>query len=76
MDYSSIKGKDLPDYAKRVKWNVWNAYIDAHSQRLIEECPVNIVQPISRLQSQCENMTFSDQSRFNRLFQKVIHKGG
>ena len=27
-------------------------------------------------QSHCANMTFSDKSRYDRLFQKVTHKGG
>ena len=36
-------------------------YIDAHSKRLIDECQGDGVQDISRLQSKCENMTFSDQ---------------
>ena len=28
------------------------------------------------MQPQCANITFSDKSRYNILFQKVIHKGG
>ena len=52
------------------------AYIDKHSQILIGEYPGDVLQAISRLQSQCANMTFAYQSRYNRLFQKLIHKGG
>ena len=48
----------------------------AHSQRLIDECTGDKVQSISRLQSQCANMTFSDQIRYNIMFQKLVHKGG
>ena len=47
-----------------------HAYIDAHSQRLIEECPGDGLQAILILQYQCANMTFDDQSRYNRIFQQ------
>ena len=53
-----------------------HAYIDAHSQILIYECPVNGVQAIKRLQLQRAKMKVSDQNIYNRLFQQVIHKGG
>ena len=53
-----------------------HAYIDVHSQRLIYERPGDIVQAISILKSQCANMEFSDQSRYNRMFQQVVQKGG
>ena len=32
------------------------------------------VQSISILQSQCANITFSETIRYNRMFQKVVHK--
>ena len=47
----------------------------AHSQRLIDEYPGDVVQAVIMLQSQCENMTFDEQIRYNILCQKVIHKG-
>ena len=53
-----------------------HAYIYEHSQRLIDDYPVYEVQAISRIQSQCENMIFVDQSRYNILFKRVIPKGG
>ena len=53
-----------------------HAYIEEHGQIFIDECPGYGVQTISRLQSQCENMKFSDQSRYNRMFQKVFTKEG
>ena len=34
------------------------------------------VQAISRLKPQCANMNFSDQIRYTRMFQKVVHKEG
>ena len=77
MDYPSIRGRKLPYYAKNATWNLLYAYKDAHSQRLIDECPGDGVQDTSRLKSQCSNMTFADQSRYyNRMFQKVVHQGG
>ena len=48
---------------------------DAPSQRLIYQYPVYGLESISGLKSQCENMTFSDQSIYNSLFWKVVHKG-
>ena len=31
MDYPLIRGKDLPDYAKKSTLNLFHEYIDAHS---------------------------------------------
>ena len=31
---------------------------------------------MEKLQSHCSNMTFSDKSRYDRMFQQVTHKGG
>ena len=60
MDYISIRGEDLPDYAKKATWNLLHAYIYANDQILIHERPGDVVQDISRLQSQCVNMNFYD----------------
>ena len=49
MVYPSIRGEDLPDYSKNVTWNLLHAYIDAHSQILIDEYPGDVVQATSRL---------------------------
>ena len=76
MDYTYIRGEYLPYYSKRATWNLLHAYIDAHSQRLIDEYPWDGVQAISRLQSQYANVTFSGKVRYNRLFKKVIHRIG
>ena len=51
-------------------------YIYAHSLTLIEECPGYGVKVISRWQYQCANIKFSDQSKYNIIFKKVVHKGG
>ena len=39
MDYQSIIGKEIPDYAKNSTWNLLHAYIDESIQRLIYEYP-------------------------------------
>ena len=75
MYYPSIRGEDFADYAKKFTWNLLNPYLDSHSQRLIDEYPGDGVQAITVLQYQCENMTFSEKIRYNKLFQQVIHKG-
>ena len=49
MDYPCIRGEELPDYAKNATWDLLHAYIDAHSQILIDEYPVNVVQAVSIL---------------------------
>ena len=75
MDYPSKRGEELPDYDKNATWNLFLAYIDAHSKIIIDEYPGYWVQAISILQSQCANIFFADQIIYNRLFQKVVHKG-
>ena len=74
MDYPYIRGEDLPDYDKHFTWKILHVYINPHNQRLICDYTRDVEQAISILQYQCENMTFADQIRYNRLFQKVIHK--
>ena len=76
MDYPSIRGEEIPYYSKNSTWRLLNAYIYAQNQRLIDAFPGYGEQAISRLQSQCANMKISDQIRYNRLYQKVVHKGG
>ena len=72
MEYPSIRGHQSPDYSKKAAWDLLHAYIDAHNQSLIDERPGDGVQAISILQSQCENMNFSDKRRYNRIFQQVV----
>ena len=52
----------------------FHAYIDSHSQILVDEYTGDVVQAIQKLQSQCEKITLDDQIRYNRLFQQVVHK--
>ena len=49
--------------------------VDIHSRKLIDELPVDGVNFISKLQSHCANKTFSEKIRYDRIFQKVTHKG-
>ena len=37
-DYPSRREEEIPYYAKNATWNPLHAYIDAHSQRLIDKC--------------------------------------
>ena len=50
--------------------------IDVHSRRLIAEFPKDGIKCIERLSSYCANMTFAENNRYDRTFQKVTHKGG
>ena len=43
---------------------------------LIYEYSGGVLQDLTRLQYQCADMTFYEKSRYNRLFHKVVHKGG
>ena len=70
IDYPSIRGEDLPDYSKKATWNLLHTYIDAHSQRLIDEYTGDGVHAISRLKYQCANMTFSEKSDIIDCFNK------
>ena len=50
--------------------------IHIHSRRFIAEFPEDGVKCIEKLQLHCANMTFSDKSRYDRIFQQVTHKRG
>ena len=76
MDYPSIRGEDFPYYDKQETWNLLHAYIDSHRKRLIYEYPMYGLQDIIRVQPQCANMSFSENSRYNRLFHQVVNKVG
>ena len=74
IDYPSIRREDFTYYDRSSTWNLLHAYIDARSQILTNEYPGDGLQAISRLQSQCAKLTFSDKIRYNTLFQQVIQK--
>ena len=73
MEYLFMRGEEIPDYAKNSIWNLLHAYIDAYSQILIDEFPGDGVQAISIFSPQCANITLSCQSRYIRIFHKVVH---
>ena len=73
----SIRGEGgVIDYDKQATWNLLHISMDTHRQRLIDEHLGNLLQTITSLQTKFSNMNFSDKSRYNRLFQKVVHKEG
>ena len=76
MDCLSIRGGYIPYCYKQSIWCILYAFMDAHIQRLIDEYPGGGLQYITILKSQCANINFSDKSRYNRLFWKVVHKVG
>ena len=43
---------------------------------MITEFPKDGIKCNEKLQSHCANMTFADESRYDRTFQQVTHKGG
>ena len=53
-----------------------HANIDVHSRISIAEFPMDGIKCIEKLQLHCANMTFADNSRYDRTFQQVTHKGG
>ena len=77
LDYPKIGGDDIIEYyAKKAIRNILHANIDVHSRILIAEFPKDGIKCIEKLQSHCAKMTFSDQSRYYRIFQQVTHKVG
>ena len=60
MEYLSIRGDELSDYAIKYTWNLLYAYMDAQSQGLIEEFPGDGLRAISRFKYQCATTTFAD----------------
>ena len=61
---------------KKPHENLFRAYINARSQRWIDNFPGDWVQDISIFQSQCANMTFADKIINDRMFQQVVYKVG
>ena len=76
IDYPKIGGDDIENYAKKAIRNLLHANIYVHRRRLIAEFPMDEIKWIENLQSQCANVTFSDNSKHYRTFQQVTHKGG
>ena len=69
-------GEGIKDFSRNAIRNVLHENIDVHSRILIAEFPRDGINCIEKLQSHCPNMTFAEKSRYDRIFQQVIHKGG
>ena len=67
---------NIIEFVEKAIRNILHANIDVHSRRLIAEFPLDGIKCIEKLQSYCANMTFSDISRYDRVFHQVTHKGG
>ena len=76
LDYPKIGGEDVKGYSKEAIRNLLHADFDVYSRRLITKFPGDGVKCISKIQSHFSNITFSDKSRYDRLFHKVTHKVG
>ena len=68
--------KNIKDCVKNAIRNILLAKIGVHIMRLIADFPGDGVKYIAKLQSHCDNITFADKSRYERIFQQVTHKGG
>ena len=73
LDYPKIGEEDIEDYIKKEIGNILHANIDDHSKGLINKFPGDGVKCMSKIQSHCSNMIFSEKSRYDILFQKVTH---
>ena len=72
-----IGGDDvIEDYTKKAIGDILCENIDVHSRRLVAEFPKDGIKCIEKLQSHRTNMTFVDNSRYDRTFQQVTHKVG
>ena len=76
LEYPKIGGGGIKDFIKNSIRNILRNNIDVNSWRLISGFPVDGVKCIETLQSHCANMTFSEKSKYDRIFQKLTHKGG
>ena len=76
LDCPKIGGDDIEDYSKKSKSHLLHANIDVHSRRLIPEFPMDGIKCIENLQSHCENLTFSNKSRYNMTIKRSHIKEG
>ena len=58
IDYPTIGGDDIEDYAKKAIRNILHANIDVHRRRLISEFPMDGIRCIGKLKSHCANLNF------------------
>ena len=78
MKYSYIiqkqKEKVLKIFKKAISIFL-HANIDVYSRRLISEFTADGVKCVEKLQLHFSKITFSDNSRYDKIFQQVTHKG-
>ena len=66
----------MKDFLKEAITNILHANIYVHSRILIADLPGDGIKFIEKLQSNCANINFSGKIRYDRIFQKITHKGG
>ena len=69
--YPKIGGYEMKYFFKKSIRNLLHANIDVHNRRLVSEFPRDEVKFISKLQSHCANMTFSNKSSYDRFSRKL-----
>ena len=68
IDDPKIWGENIKYFTKKAIRNILNANIDVHSRILVTEFPGYGITCIENFQSHRANMTFSDKSRYDRIF--------
>ena len=76
IDYQTLGGEDIKYHVMKAISSLLYANIYVNIRRLISELLGYGVKFISKLQYHCANMTFTDKSRYDSIFQKLSHKGG
>ena len=76
IDDPKIGKENIKGFAKKDIRNILHANIDVHSKILIAEFPGDGIKCIEKLKSYGANMTFSNKSRYDIIFQQGTHKGG
>ena len=74
LEYPKIGGENTKYFFKKAIGNILHMNIDVYIGMLITEFPGYGVICISKLHSHCGNITFSEKSRYDRIFHKATHK--
>ena len=74
--HPKIGGDNIKYFLKKDIRNILHDNIDVHSIILMSVLPVDGVKCITKLQSHCANIHFSDKSLYDMIFQQVTHKEG
>ena len=76
LDYTTKVEGGIKDYVKKEISNILHTHIAVHIRKLISEFPEDGVKYISKIQSYCASMNFSDKSRYDRISIKLRIKKG